>query len=115
MVLAVGAFTHLARVRGKKEYQVTPTETHLDHKLDVMARKIGQYAQLVMVASILTSLVFQFLYILYSDATLLSNETLLKVCQIAIVAVVILIVAIPEGLGLSVSLAMSFSLNKLKQ
>lgn len=32
----------------------------------------------------------------------MSNETLLKVCKIAIIAVVIMIVAIPEGLPLSI-------------
>jgi magnesium-transporting ATPase (P-type) len=51
---------------------------------------------------------------MYTDATLISNETLLKFCHIGIVGVVIMIVAIPEGLPLSVSLAMSFSVEKLK-
>jgi P-type E1-E2 ATPase len=37
------------------------------------------------------------------------------VCKIAIVAVVIMIVAIPEGLHLSIQLAMSFSVSKLKK
>jgi P-type E1-E2 ATPase len=37
------------------------------------------------------------------------------VCKIAIVAVVIMIVAIPEGLPLSIQLAMSFSVSKLKK
>lgn len=36
-------------------------------------------------------------------------------CKIAIVAVVIMIVAIPEGLPLSIQLAMSFSVSKLKK
>jgi magnesium-transporting ATPase (P-type) len=35
--------------------------------------------------------------------------------QIGIIAIVILIVAIPEGLPLSISLAMSFSINRLKK
>jgi magnesium-transporting ATPase (P-type) len=41
VVLAVGAHTLLARIRGKKEYQVNQSETHLDHKLDTIAKKIG--------------------------------------------------------------------------
>lgn len=51
---------------------------------------------------------------MYTDVSLLSNEALLKFCHVGIIAVVIMIVAIPEGLPLSVSLAMSFSVNKLK-
>lgn len=39
-----------------------------------------------------------------------SNETLLKVGQVFITAVVILIVAIPEGLPLAVSIAMALSI-----
>ena len=51
---------------------------------------------------------------MYTDANLISNETLLKFCHIGIIAVVIMIVAIPEGLALSVSIVMSFMVNKLK-
>ena len=57
---------------------------------------------IVMLVSVITQLMFQCLYILYTDATFMSNETLLKLCQIAIVAVVIMMVAIPEGLPLSI-------------
>jgi magnesium-transporting ATPase (P-type) len=44
-----------------------------------------------------------------------SNETLLKCAKIAIIAVVILIVSIPEGLPLAVSIAMAMSINSLKK
>jgi P-type E1-E2 ATPase len=40
---------------------------------------------------------------------------LLKIGKIAIVAVVIMIVAIPEGLPLAVSIAMALSINSLKK
>jgi len=46
---------------------------------------------------------------------LFSNDTLLEFGKIAIVAVVILIVSIPEGLPLAVSIAMALSINKLKK
>ena len=50
-----------------------------------------------------------------SDSHLFSNETLLKCGKIAIIAVVLLIVAIPEGLPLAVSIAMALSINSLKK
>ena len=53
--------------------------------------------------------------ILTTDQYLFSNETLLKIGKIAIVAVVIMIVAIPEGLPLAVSIAMALSINSLKK
>lgn len=93
---------------------IVEEQTHLDSKLDQTAKQIGKYALVVMIAFVLTSLVFFLGFIMYTDVSLLSNEALLKLCHIGIVAVVIMIVAIPEGLPLSVSLAMSFSVNKLK-
>ena len=54
-------------------------------------------------------------FILSTDQNLFSNETLLKIGKIAIVAVVIMIVAIPEGLPLAVSIAMALSINSLKK
>lgn len=51
---------------------------------------------------------------MFTEADLFSNATLLKATQVFIVAVVILIVAIPEGLPLAVSLAMALSTEKLK-
>jgi Ca2+-transporting ATPase len=44
-----------------------------------------------------------------------SNDTLLKIGKIAIIAVVLLIVAIPEGLPLAVSIAMALSIHNLKE
>lgn len=49
------------------------------------------------------------------DHDLFSSDTLLKMGKIAIIAVVILIVSIPEGLPLAVSIAMALSINKLKK
>jgi len=48
-------------------------------------------------------------------AELFSSDTLLRVGKIAIIAVVIMIVAIPEGLPLAVSIAMALSINNLKK
>lgn len=69
---------------------------------------------IVMIFSVLSHLFFLILFVLYSEVDLISNRTLLEAANIGIIAVVIMIVAIPEGLPLSVSLAMSFSVNKLK-
>ena len=44
-----------------------------------------------------------------------SNDTILKIGKVLITAVVILIVAIPEGLPLAVSIAMALSIENLKK
>lgn len=57
-------------------------------------------------------LIFQMIF--RGDRDLFSSNTLLGIAKIAILAVCILIVAIPEGLPLAVSIAMALSINKLK-
>jgi magnesium-transporting ATPase (P-type) len=49
-----------------------------------------------------------------TDKTLLSNDFLLTVLKIGIIAVVLMIVAITEGLPLAVSIAMALSISRLK-
>lgn len=44
-----------------------------------------------------------------------SNDTILKIGRVFITAVVILIVAIPEGLPFAVSIAMALSIENLKK
>ena len=64
--------------------------------------------------SVLTHAVFTICLIMFSDKSLFSNETLLQIMKIGIIAIVLLIVAIPEGLPLAVSIAMALSISKLK-
>jgi P-type E1-E2 ATPase len=46
---------------------------------------------------------------------LFSNDTLRDAADIGITAIVLLMVAVPEGLPLAISIAMALSINKLKQ
>ena len=56
-----------------------------------------------------------FLMVMFDeDKSLFSNDTLLEVLRICIIAVVLLIVAIPEGLPLAVSIAMALSIERMK-
>lgn len=50
-----------------------------------------------------------------SDLSLTSNEAVLRAFKIVIYAICILIVAIPEGLPLAVSIAMAMSIDRLKK
>jgi len=80
-----------------------------------MANQIQKYAVLVTILSVLTHLIFLVFSIICSgNRSLISNNTLLEIGKIAITAVVLLIVAIPEGLSLSISLAMALSISNLK-
>jgi len=87
----------------------------LEEKLEKVTAQIGKFAYLVMALSILTQLIFITFRIMFDgDQTILSGATLLDIMKILIIAVVILMVAIPEGLPLAVSISMALSVNNLK-
>jgi P-type E1-E2 ATPase len=90
-------------------------ETHLEEKLKNLSETITKYAWIATGLIVVTQLIFlAFIIILDTDLTLTSNETVLKAFKIIILAICILIVAIPEGLPLAVSIAMAMSIDRLK-
>jgi len=87
----------------------------LEEKLEALSGTLSKYALIVALVMVATQLLFLFGMILFdSSLNLLSNETVLRAVKVAILAVCILIVAIPEGLPLAVSIAMALSVSKLK-
>ena len=54
------------------------------------------------------------LAIISTKRDLFSNDSLLQLGKLAIVAVALMIVAIPEGLATAISIAMALSINSLK-
>ena len=56
-----------------------------------------------------------FLILFNKNEEFFSNSSLLKIGKIAITAVVILIVSIPEGLPLAIKIAMALSVDRLKE
>lgn len=87
----------------------------MEEKLDHTAKQISKYALIVCLLVIVTQTIFLILEMTFrGDRELFSSNTLLHIAKIAITAVCILIVAIPEGLPLAVSIAMALSINKLK-
>lgn len=116
VVCAVGDHTLIAKHRGLKDIVLEEQKTDLEQKLEKTAKQISKYAIAATVISVLTHLVFLFLMVLFSEeSSLFSNQTLLEVLNICIYAVVLLIVAIPEGLPLAVSIAMALSISRMKQ
>ena len=76
---------------------------------------MSKYAKLVTFIIVLTQVTFLLVKCLFSEQEIFANKTLLDIGQIAITAVVLLIVAIPEGLPLAVSIAMAMSIKNLKE
>jgi magnesium-transporting ATPase (P-type) len=115
LVCCVGDNTLIARNRKKSDLVIDEQHTFLEDKLERVAKKISNYSLLACILSVLTHTIFLIGLILFDARPLFSNDTLLELGKIAIIAVVILVVSIPEGLPLTVSIAMALSINSLKK
>lgn len=89
--------------------------TFLEAKLEKAAKRISNYSLMACILSVVTRCTFLLGLVLFGDAELFSNPMLLELGKIAVMAVVILIVSIPEGLPLAVSIAMALSIDSLKK
>jgi len=71
-----------------------------------------------MLACFLTQILYVCMLVMISEdekKTIMSSYTLLRILKVGIIAIVILMVAIPEGLSLAVSVAMALSISKMKK
>lgn len=115
IVCCVGQNTVLARIRKPEDLVINEQQTDLEKKLERTSQQIAKYAIFATVISVVTHLIFNMACILFTSNQLFSNATLLQLLEVGIYAVVLMIVAIPEGLPIAVSIAMALSINRLKK
>lgn len=116
IVCCVGENTILAKNRKPGDLVINEQQTDLEKKLEKASKQISKYAYFATGVSVITGLIFYILCVMIStEKDLFTNQTLLQGVKIVIIAVVLLIVAIPEGLPLAVSIAMALSINKMKE
>jgi P-type E1-E2 ATPase len=117
LVCCVGENTLLAHTRKPKDLEVEEQKTFLEQRLEVAADQISKFAKLAAALVVVTRLLFLVVRRLAGgedDPALFSQASLAAVGEIFIVAVVLLMVAVPEGLPLAVSIAMALSITSLK-
>jgi len=84
--------------------------------LEKLSKNISKYAIFIALFVLLTHVAHSLFWMLYkSNKNLFSNETLLLLTKSVEIALLILVVAIPEGLPLAVSIAIVLSINSLKK
>lgn len=116
VVCAVGDNTRLSRSRKQGDLEIKEQQTFLEEKLDETASQISKYATIMAFLIVFTQAVYALILLLFSEKfSLLSGVTLVQLSRVAIIGVCILIVAIPEGLPIAVSIAMALSVSKLKE
>ena len=88
----------------------------MEERLEKTSKRIGIYSLLACLLCIAANIIFLMLFLLISqEHDIFSNFTLLKLVKIGIISLVLLIVSIPEGLPMAVSIAMALSIDSLKR
>lgn len=115
LVLAVGKNSQYGKL--KLQIQAGDDETPLQQKLSILATQVGKVG---LTAAVMTFTVMM-LYFIY-DCFMTGNfmrafmrmDTIHTIVDNFIVAVTIIVVAIPEGLPLAVTIALAYSVGKMK-
>jgi magnesium-transporting ATPase (P-type) len=135
LVIAVGDYS-LSGVIEKSAVAGDPVQTGLQEKLTVIADKIGKFGMACAGLTFLAMLVRVFLEMMdyipcgcgnitncvaYDGCTpltfafTLKNRLWMEVMNTFIIAITVIVVAIPEGLPLAVTIALSFSSSKMRK
>ena len=114
MVCAVGTNTFSGKAEEK--LHIEDDATPLQQKLEVIANEIGKIG--VMVACItFIAMTTRMCWDIMNDAEkkFLSAETLNNIVQFIIIGITVIVVAVPEGLPLAVTMSLAFSVMKMKK
>jgi len=108
---AVGDSTEIGKIASQLTEQ-EDAQTPLQEKLDVLAKQIG-YVGMAVAVLIFLSLVFRDFYFLHRLKFAWNTETLGLFVQYFMVAVTIIVVAVPEGLPMMVTMSLAFNMRKM--
>ena len=114
VVLAVGKRTLRETELTKDELKIGEENTPLMKKLGILAAIVGKWAYIVSAVAFVLFTIFWFCNILFADHSLVSNEALHGLLQNLQIAIALLIVCVPEGMPLAISIAVAFSTDNLK-
>lgn len=117
VVCAVGENTMGARSRKKTDLVIQEEKTHLEGLLDIFGEGVKVFAYQACIWCVVSQVIFLIFLAAFNDEVkgFFSNAFLMRLAKTGIVAVVILIVSVPEGLPVAVSIAMAMSTEALKK
>jgi len=113
VVLAVGNLSQRGMKEASRELEdeaITP----LQEKLERIASQIGKYGIYSAAAIFAVMTLHLIIKILFTNAKMLDGATLTSILKFFTIAVTIVMVAVPEGLPLAVSISAAYSLDKMK-
>jgi calcium-translocating P-type ATPase len=115
VVCAVGSNTRYSQTFPVEDLKDDDELTPLQERLEKLAGFLGKWGYISGFVIFAALLLFLVCKVLFSGAELLSNDTLMSILRIFTTAVSVVIVAIPEGLPLAVSISMAFSVDTMKK
>jgi P-type E1-E2 ATPase len=121
VILAVGSHTlkekELREDMESNKYalQIEKEETPFQYKLRILSEIIGAYAYMILVISLILFAITWLLFVMCSDYKLVDAKSIKRAIDLATTAIALLIVCIPEGMPLVISMAMAFSVDSLKK
>ena len=112
IVIAIGEYSQKGIIRGTIDNAQEDNKTPLEIKLNSIADLIGYFG---LGSAIITfiALIIQLIIEYFKTAEMSFSEGFGKILKILILCVSIIVVAIPEGLPLAVTLSLAFSIKKL--
>lgn len=115
VVCAVGEHTRFNQEFPVEQLQEEEQLTPLQEKLEKLAGFIGKFGYIAGAIIFLTMTLFLIVQIMFTNDQLLDYNTLQTLLRYFSIGVSIVIVAVPEGLPLAVSIAMAFSVDTMKR
>lgn len=115
LVACVGKNSYYGKL--KMKIQAADDTTPLQEKLTILADQVGVVGMYSAAATFIAMFVHYIYDCFMTDdflGSLFSVETLHEVIEYFIIAVSIIVVAVPEGLPLAVTIALAYSVNKMK-
>ena len=112
IVVAIGEYSQKGIIKGTIDNAQEENKTPLENKLNIIADLIGYFG---LGSAIITfiALCIQLAFEYFTNKEMEVIEIVNKILKILILCVSIIVVAIPEGLPLAVTLSLAFSIKKL--
>lgn len=115
VVCAVGKHTRYAQEFEVEKLNDEDKLTPLQERLEKLAGYIGKFGYLAGILIFISMSIFLVIQILFTEDQLLSWNTAITILRYFSIGVSIVIVAVPEGLPLAVSISMAFSVDVMKK
>jgi Ca2+-transporting ATPase len=114
VVTSVGVHTEIGRIKSSIDEESGDTQTPLEEKLEQMAKDIGKVGLVVAVMTVIVSVIWWLVSNMRKPKIeRFTRDENLKLIDFFILGVTILVVAIPEGLPLAVTISLAYSMQRM--